>query len=202
MKLFLIVALVATVFCFPFIGSAQEELPPPADWGELAERLVDNWGLGLAAEPSGGDPSVNALNLIGIGKDSYQIITGIESDDVFPADVDGYDPENWPPEQELTEEFMCKLKVVVWAAAYSGLIPYYDVPRPANPGETLTPEEEKIANEVAREAVLDLLKIAKRDGACESGGDGAPGGGGGGGLCWVCTGGTVRIPVCGWAPCP
>ena len=193
MRLSIILA-VALILFVPLTGTAQEEeIIPPANWGELAERLVEMWGVDVAAEPSGGNAAINALNLIGIGKDYYNMIMGIEEEDTAPATGDGYDPDNWLPEQELTGEFMCKLKMVVWAAAYSGLIPYYDVPRPSEPGQPLTPEEEQLANEVARVAVVDLVTTARRDGICENGG--------GAGMCFVCGTSVIGLPSCSWVPC-
>ena len=193
MKKLFIAAVVISVLGLPLTGAAQEILEPPANWGELAEPLVVNWGIEAAEEPSGGNASINALNLIGIGNNAYNLIMGIEFEDLFPTEADGYDPENWLPEQELTPDFICKLKAVVWAAAYSGLIPYYEVPRPSSPEVPLTPEEEALANEVARVAVEDLIMTAQRDAPCDSGG-------GGQGMCWVCTG--FIAPICGWVPCP
>jgi len=90
----------------------------------------------------------------------------------------------------LTGEFMFKLKMVVWAAAFAGLIPYYDDPV-ASDGEVLTADEEALAKEVAEQSVMDLIFTAKRDGACES--RGGSGGGGGTAQYLVCTGVIAMI---------
>ena len=187
----IIVAIVA-VFCFSSLGSAQDELPPPppADWGELAELLVEMWGLEVNPNPSGGNAAINALNLVGVGKGSYNAIMEIDEEDTGPITGDGYDPDNWLPDQELTGQFMCKLKMVVWAATYAGLIAYYEVPVSTGPDDPLTPEEEAIARETARLATVDLVMKAQRDGVCEIGGET---------LCYVCAG--INGP-CWWESCP
>ncbi len=192
MKTLALAVLMAAVLLLPAPGPAQETLPPPpANWGELAELLVEAWDLDLHPNPTGGHAAVNALNLVGVGKGSYDAIMGVEGEDLFPANPDGYDPDNWLPEQELTGEFMCMLKMVVWAATYAGLIPYYDVPTSSGPDDPLTPEEEIIVRETAELAVVDLITMAQRDGVCEAGDTGA--------LCYYCAG---RNGPCWWAPCP
>ena len=119
---------------------------------------------------------------------------GIEGGDDYPCNADGYDPDNWPPEEELTGDFMCKLKMVVWAAAFAGLIPCYEVPVSPGPEKPLTPEEEEIAGEVAGQAVTDCIITAQRDGVCDSGS--------GQTLCYICIGGGGAPRVCTWGPCP
>lgn len=191
MKFLTVFTLAAMLLCAPGLGLAQEEeTPTPANWGELAELLAANWGLELNLSPSGGNAAINALNLIGIGRESYDAIMEIVSDDTGPIQGDGYDPDNWLPDQELTGEFMCKLKMVVWAACFAGAIPYYEVPT-AQDGQALTPEEEELARQIAEQAVTDTITIAKRDGDCAGSGQA---------LCWICTG--FVAPKCGWAPCP
>jgi len=152
-------------------GLAQEEVPlPPADWGELAEALTGAWGVGVAAEPSGGNPHINALNLIGVGQSAYAMLMGLPNEDGGEDQVspDGFDPANWPADQELTPDFLCKLKMCVWAAAYAGLIPTYEVPTPAGPDEPLTPEEEEMARIIASAAVAEMVAIAQRDAVCDN----------------------------------
>ena len=191
MRPIVVVGLLLSVLVFTPLGAAQEELPPPpADWGELAQLLVENWGLEVCPNPTGGHPCINSLNLRGVGKNAYDLIMGIEGEDTCPCSADGYDPDNWPPEEELTGEFMCKLKMVVWAAAMAGMIPYYEVPVSPGPEEPLTPEEEALAKELAEEAVTDLVMTARRDGVCENGGGDA--------LCYYCAG---RNGPCWWGSC-
>lgn len=159
---------------FLFFGGtslAQDQAaPPPANWGELAEALTGAWGVGLAAEPSGGNPHINALNLIGIGRAAYEMLVGIpvEEGEETPVSPDGFDPDNWEPDQELTPDFLCQLKMCVWAAAYVGLIPTYEVPLPAGPDQPLTPEEEEISRLIASAAVAEMVAIAQRDAVCEN----------------------------------
>ena len=55
MKPFIVVGMLLSALVFTPLGTAQEELqPPPADWGELARLLVENWGLEVCGEPTGG----------------------------------------------------------------------------------------------------------------------------------------------------
>ncbi len=171
--------------------AGAQVIEEPANWGELADLLADMWGLEVNPHPSGGNGAINALNLIGIGKDSYNAIMEIEEEDLFPIEGDGYDPDNWPPEEELTGEFMCKLKMVVWAAAYAGSIAYYNTPASDNTVEFLTQEEEDAAKEIAEQAVTDLINLARRDGTCETGNET---------LCQYCPDPAVPLS-CFWAPC-
>ena len=194
MKTLAILTLAAAVLLAPALVQAQEDIlpPAPADWGELAEMLAELWGLEVNPNPSGGNAAINALNLIGIGKASYEAIMGLEVEDNFPIMGDGYDPDNWLPEQELTGEFMCKLKMVVWAAVHVGMVPYYQVPTSSGPDDPLTPEEDTIAKEIAEQAVVDLVTTAQRDGVCELGGQT---------LCYYCVGGRQGVS-CWWGACP
>ena len=161
----------AAVLLAPALVQAQEDIlpPAPADWGELAEMLAELWGLEVNPNPSGGNAAINALNLIGIGKASYEAIMGLEVEDNFPIMGDGYDPDNWLPEQELTGDFICMLKMVTWAAVYIGLVPYYKVPVSSGPDDPLSPEEEALAHDTAEQAVVDLVTTAQRDGGLRTG---------------------------------
>ena len=170
MKRLTIVVLAAAMLVLPLTVAAQEELLPPlppADWGELAQKLADLWGLEVNPNPSGGSAAINALNLIGIGRESYDAVMSIEGEGYLPDSEDGYNPDNWLPEQELTGDFMCMLKMVVWAAAFNGLIPYYQVPPASTPDYPRTPEEDEMARTVAGQAVQDMVDLAQRDAGCE-----------------------------------
>lgn len=164
-----IVVLVAAMLVLPLTLAAQESIRPPApdDWGGLAERLAELWAIPVNPQPSGGSAAINALNLIGVGKKFYDAIMSIEGESFLPDNEDGYNPDNWLPEQELTQDFLCMLKMLIWAAVFNGLIPYYEVPPASTPDYQRTPEEDEIAKTVAGQAVLDMVDLAQRDAECE-----------------------------------
>jgi|GEM_PF-2044995 len=161
----------ALAFCLALsFNPALAQDAAPADWGELAGLIADELGLSLASEPSGGDPAINALNLLGIGLTSYQEIFSLTDPEAQEPAVgpDGFDPNNWPADQELTADFLCQLKLAAWAAAYVGNVPGFEPPVPSNEDGTFTPAEEEMARGAASAFVALIIGLAQRDAVCNN----------------------------------
>ncbi len=106
------VGIIVAIMALSGVVLAEE---PPANYGELAELMVEGWEIPAAADPGDGDPNIAALGDVGIGPGSVASSDGISA----------YGSSSWDSFQELTVDFYCALKVAVWAAAQSGLIPYW-----------------------------------------------------------------------------
>ena len=167
MKVRMFLGVVALCLVLPFSQALAQDAAP-ADWGELAGLISDSLGLSQAAEPSDGDPAINALNLLGVGKTTHDEIFGLTDPEAAEPVVnpDGFDPNNWPADQELTTDFLCQLKLTAWAAAFVGNVPGFDPPIPSNEDGTLTPAEEQEAQEVASSFVALIIGLAQRDAVC------------------------------------
>jgi len=169
MKVRMLLGVLALCLILPF-GPALAQDAAPANWGDLAGLIADELGLTLASEPTGGEPAINALNLLGIGLTSYQEIFGLTDPEAQEPVVnpDGFDPNNWPTDQELTTDFLCQLKLAAWAAAYVGNVPGYDPPVPSNEDGTFTPAEEQMARGMASSFVALIVGLAQRDAVCNN----------------------------------
>lgn len=169
MKVRTIVGVLALCLILPFSQALAQDAAP-ANWGELAGLIAGNLGLSQASEPTGGDPAINSLNLLGIGLTAYQNIFGLTDPEAQEPVVspDGFDPNNWPADQELTTDFLCQLKLAAWAAAYAGNVPGYDPPVPSNEDGTFTPAEEQMAKATASSFVALIIGLAQRDAVCNN----------------------------------
>ena len=73
MKVRMFLGVMALCLVLPFSQALAQDAAP-ANWGELAGLISDSLGLSQAAEPSDGDPAINALNLLGVGKTTHDEI--------------------------------------------------------------------------------------------------------------------------------
>lgn len=116
MRRYILIGIMATVIAFSGIAVAQN--PPPANYGELADLLVENWEIPAASDPGDRDPSIAALDEIGIGESAQTSSIGI-TEMTYTGPI-----ERWT---ELTNKFYFWLKVVVWECAELGNNPAFDI---------------------------------------------------------------------------